>query len=192
MAAKDKRRKGAVGPHPAAASSARTVGPLVHGWLVLLHPLLLGQLEKLATAAEKEPALVPGPNRKLLGHLRDLMFDKIPQAPDAPAFRHGGALRGGRREWFRAKTGNGRYRLFYRFDSRARIIVFAWVNDDEHLRTIGARSDAYAQFGRMLDAGNPPTSWDELLAVARAEQAKDPKRHATLVRPMSSSRSKPT
>src|SRR5450759_5293000 len=132
MAGKDKKRRGAAIPPPSSAASAKTVGFLVHGWLVFLHPLLLGQLEKLATAAEKEPALTPGPNRKLLGHLRDLMFDNIPQLPDAPAFRHGGALRGGRREWFRAKTGNGRYRLFYRFDSRARIIVYVWVNDDVH------------------------------------------------------------
>lgn len=191
MAGKDKKRKGAGGAHPASATSARTVGPLVHGWLVLHHPLLLGQLERLTAAAEKEPALTPGPNRKLLGHLRDLMFDTIPQSPDAPAFRHGGALRGGRREWFRAKTGNGRYRLFYRFDSRARIIVYAWVNDDEHLRTVGARSDAYAQFGRMLDAGNPPSSWDERLAVARAEETKAPNRHATFVRLLTPSKSKP-
>jgi len=191
MAGKDKKRRGAAIPPPSSAASAKTVGLLVHGWLVFLHPLLLGQLEKLATAAEKEPALTPGPSRKLLGHLRDLMFDKIPHSPDAPAFRHGGALRGGRREWFRAKTGNGRYRLFYRFDSRARIIVYAWVNDDEHLRTIGARNDAYAEFGRMLDAGNPPSSWDELLAVTRAEAAKDPKRHPTFVRLVTPSKSKP-
>lgn len=191
MTGKSKKRRRAAAPPPSSAAPARTVGLVVQGWLVLRHPLLLRQLEKLATAAEREPALTPGPNRKLLGHLRDLMFDKIPQAPDAPAFRHGGALSGGRREWFRGKTGNGRYRLFYRFDSRARIIVFAWVNDDEHLRTVGSRDDAYAEFSRMLDDGNPPSSWDELLAAARAEAAKDTRRQAIFVRLVTPPKSKP-
>jgi toxin YhaV len=43
--------------------------------------------------------------------------------------RHGGTIPGGHRQWFRGKTGNGRYRIFYRYDSRARVIVYAWIND---------------------------------------------------------------
>jgi toxin YhaV len=34
-----------------------------------------------------------------------------------------------RKHWFRAKTGNDRYRLFYRFQSSARIIVYAFLTD---------------------------------------------------------------
>ena len=61
-----------------------------------------------------------------------------------------------RKHWFRAKFGAGRFRLFFRYSTRAKIIVFAWVNDEATLRTYGARSDAYAVFRKMLDKGDPP------------------------------------
>lgn len=139
------------------------------GWTILAHPLFLSQIESLIVAAEAEhpgPTADAGPNTKLLGHLLDLAFDKIPQDPGNPTFRHDGTLGKERRNWFRAKTANGRYRLFYRFQSSARIIVFAWVNDEDSLRTYGSRTDAYAVFTKMLDAGNAPDDWSELLAAA--------------------------
>lgn len=134
------------------------------GWTILAHPLFLEQIETLIVAAEAERA--GGPNSKLLAHLLDLALDKIPRDPGGPAFRHGGSLRGDRKHWFRGKTGNGRYRLFYRFQSAARIIVYAWVNDAESSRTYGSSSDAYAVFSRILDAGNPPEDWNALVAAA--------------------------
>ena len=153
----------------AASSTRRTEGVEVLGWTILAHPLFLSQIERLVLAAEAEqpaPTAEAGPNTKLLGHLLDLAFDKVPRDPGNPIFRHGGALGKDRRNWFRAKTGNGRYRLFYRFQSSARIIVFAWVNDEDSLRAYGSRTDAYAVFAKMLDAGNPPDDWNELLAAA--------------------------
>lgn len=139
------------------------------GWTILAHPLFLAQIEKLVAAAHAEQSGLStevGPNAKLLGHLLDLAFDKIPRDPANPAFRHGGTLGENRKNWFRAKTGNGRYRLFYRFQSSARIIVYAWVNDEYSLRTYGSKTDAYATFAKMLDAGSPPNDWDSLVAAA--------------------------
>lgn len=51
----------------------------------------------------------------------------------------------------------------------ARLVSGLQVNldepiDDDTLRARGARSDAYAGFQRMLEAGAPPGDWDELLA----------------------------
>ena len=131
-------------------------------------------MTKLADAAEQEPAppAAPGPHRKLLAHVHALMFDEIPQDPGAARNRHGGTIPGGHRTWFRGKTGNGRYRLFYRYDSTARIIVYAWINDSESLRTYGSKTDAYRVFANMLEAGNPPSDWDTLLTAATREAAK--------------------
>jgi toxin YhaV len=152
------------------------VGVLAHGYTLLPHPLLVAQLTRLTNAADGEPAppAPPGPNRKLLAHLQDLMFDKIPQDPGGAQYRHGGTIPGGHRQWFRGKTGNGRYRIFYRYDSRARVIVYAWINDEDSLRTYGSSTDAYAVFGRMLASGNPPNDWDALLAQGKREAAKAP------------------
>ena len=139
-----------------------------HGWTILAHPLLLEQLEALVAAAEREARHRDsiGPNTKLLAHLLDLAFDKIPRDPGHPAFRHGGALGDDRRNWFRGKTGNGRYRLFYRFQSSSRLIVYVWVNDETSLRTHGSATDAYTTFAKMLETGNPPSDWDALVRAA--------------------------
>ena len=142
------------------------------GWTILAHPLFLGAMERLVAAVEDEQASRPGDpptgNAKLLAHLLDLAFVKVPRDPGNPTYRHGGTLTN-RRYWFRAKTGGGRYRLFYRYDSRAKIIIYAWVNDEDSLRTYGSKSDAYAVFAKMLDEGNPPNTWDELVKAAGAE-----------------------
>jgi toxin YhaV len=146
----------------------------VNGWQLFAHPLFLDQVEKLAAAVEKARAKDPrgwrkSANAKLLAALRQLVFETIPQDPTRPEYRQGGTLGEGRKHWFRAKFGGGRFRLFFRYSSSARVIVFAWVNDENTLRTYGAKSDAYAVFRKMLDSGNPPDDWAALM-----ESASDP------------------
>lgn len=68
-----------------------------------------------------------------------------------PAFQH----------WRRAKVGR-RLRLFFRFDSKAKVIIFARVNDEQALRSAGSRSDPYAVFKKMLHRGHPLAGWDEI------------------------------
>ena len=64
--------------------------------------------------------------------------------------------------WFRAKF-FGRFRLFFRNDSRSRIIVYAWVNDERSLRQRGGKNDPDEVFRRMLASGNPPNEWAALV-----------------------------
>ena len=40
------------------------------------------------------------------------------------------------------------------------MIVYAWVNDENTLRSSGSKSDPYAVFLKMLERGNPPDTWD--------------------------------
>jgi toxin YhaV len=63
--------------------------------------------------------------------------------------------------------------LFFRYSTSAKIIVFAWVNDETTLRTYGAKSDAYTVFRKMLDKGNPPDDWAALLASASEDGAQE-------------------
>lgn len=148
----------------------------VNGWQLFAHPLFLDQIEKLAGAVEKARARDPrgwrkSANAKLLAALRQLVFETIPQDPTRPEYRQGGTLGDARKHWFRAKFGGGRFRLFFRYSSSARVIVFAWVNDENTLRTYGAKSDAYAVFRKMLDGGNPPDDWAALMAGASDPEA---------------------
>ncbi len=143
-----------------------------HGWTLFGHPLLLDQLDRLIAASERAASADPAgwrgnANVKLLASARDLMFDRIPRDPLGPEFRQGNTLGPAHRHWFRAKFGANRFRLFFRADSAARIIVLTWVNDRETLRKAGAATDPYAVFARMLSSGHPPNDWPSLLAAAQ-------------------------
>ncbi|MDQ2665580.1 MAG: type II toxin-antitoxin system YhaV family toxin [Gemmatimonadota bacterium] len=145
----------------------------VNGWTLLAHPLFLDQLDALTrrSGLERPSGEAQGPSTKLLAHVLDLIFVKIPQDPTNPVYRHGGTLAGGNRDWFRAKTGNGRFRLFFRFSSKSSIIVYAWLNDESTLRTYDSPTDAYKVFAQMLAGGNPPRDWTALHAEASDKTA---------------------
>lgn len=147
-----------------------------HGWYLLAHPLFLDQLERLlATVERAKRADLEGwqgkADAQLLAALRALLLDRIPRDPLAAEFRQGNTLGRAHRHWFRAKFGGNRFRLFFRADSRAKVIVYAWVNDRDTLRKAGAGTDPYAVFARMLEHGNPPDDWPALLAAAQAPDA---------------------
>jgi toxin YhaV len=142
---------------------------VVGGWTLYAHPLFLDQLELLTAAVERAAKKNPmsfaaSADAKVLAAIHRLMFEVIPIDPARPEFRQGGTLGSGRKHWFRAKFGGGRFRLFFRFSTSAKIIIFAWVNDRDTLRTYGAKTDAYAVFKAMLDKGNPPEDWAMLMA----------------------------
>ena len=137
---------------------------IVNGWTLYAHPLFHDQLERLTVAAERAAKknlaeFAASADAKLLAAMRKLMFEVIPVDPTRPEFRQGVTLGSGRKHWFRAKFCGGRFRLFFRFSTSAKIIIFAWVNDRDTLRTYGAKTDAYAVFKAMLDKGNPPEDW---------------------------------
>ena len=144
---------------------------LVKGWTLLFHDAVIGQLETLASAAERARQSDPknfraNANVKLLAALAKLMLEIIPADPGRPDYRQGNTLGGEYRHWFRAKF-FGRFRLFFRYDSRSRLIVYAWVNDESTLRKSGGKNDPYEVFRRMLDSGNPPNDWAALIKGAR-------------------------
>ncbi|MGI8840316.1 MAG: type II toxin-antitoxin system YhaV family toxin [Caulobacteraceae bacterium] len=145
-----------------------------NGWTLLRCTPFIETLEKLASDVERiqrdrRNAWAAHPRTKLLARIRDLIFDEIPTDPNAPAFALGNTLGPHRRHWRRAKFMR-RFRLFFRFDSVTRIIVYAWVNDESTLRKAGAKTDPYAIFTRRLDAGDPPDSWADLTSDAKAAE----------------------
>ena len=147
----------------------------MNGWVIFAHPLFLDQLESLVAAVEAERGARPrrsgvreaSANEKVLASIAHLAFDEIPQNPASRDYRQGKTLGAEYKDWSRAKFGASRFRLFFRFRSDVRIIVYAWVNDRDTLRTKGSRQDAYAVFRRMLEGGNPPDDWTALVAAVR-------------------------
>lgn len=137
-------------------------------WFVLGHPAFKLQLNAYLLCAMAAKAKVghdwPGTKagKKYLAALR-LVHEIIPGNPADPSFRLGRALGPGYNHWFRAKFFQ-QYRIFFRYSSLSRVIVFGWMNDDESLRAYGSKTDAYLVFRKMLEEGRVPNDWDELIA----------------------------
>lgn len=147
---------------------------VVNGWTVFAHPIFLDQLEALTAQVEalkrKDPSGYTRKNAtKRLAAIARLAFEVIPQDPARPEYRQGSTLGDENKHWFRAKFFQ-QYRLFFRFHAQARVIVFAWVNDEDTKRAYDSADDAYRVFRRMLDNGRPPSDWAQLLAEASAER----------------------
>ena len=146
---------------------------VVNGWTVFAHPVFLDQLEALTARVEalkrKDPVGYVKKNAtKRLAAIAKLAFEVIPQDPTRPEYRQGNTLGDEHKHWFRVKFFQ-QYRLFFRFHAPAKVIVFAWVNDEDTKRAYESADDAYRVFRRMLDSGRPPSDWTQLLAEARAE-----------------------
>lgn len=142
------------------------------GWTLLFHECLVDQLRKLeaavARAQRRDPAgFTSNANVKLFDALSHVILTTVPGDPHREEYRQGNTMGTQFRHWRRVKIGR-RFRLFFRFDSRCRIIIYAWVNDETTLRSAGGRSDPYAVFQHMLERGYPPDDWTALKAASKS------------------------
>ena len=147
-----------------------------HGWTLLFHDCVIEQMQKLYAAAQHAEQNDPigfasHANVKLFRALSQLVLEVVPDEPARDEYRQGNTLGPEYRHWRRAKIGR-RFRLFFRYDSRAKVIVYAWVNDEQTLRASGSKSDPYAVFEKMLGRGNPPDDWDALVTASRQNWSK--------------------
>lgn len=157
-------------------SSAPPAPLVINGWMIFAHPLFLDQLELLTRQVEahkqKDPVGYAKKNAsKRLVAITKLAFEVIPQDPTRPDYRQGGTLGEEHKHWFRAKFFQ-QYRLFFRFHAASKVIVYAWVNDEDTKRAYESSDDAYRVFRKMLESGHPPDDWDRLLTEARIESSR--------------------
>ena len=150
----------------------------VNGWQLFVDPLIEDQLQTLINRVESLRSTEPEtylehPSTKLLATIHRYMAEIIPRDPNSPEFRQGNTLGADNRHWFRAKF-HARYRLFFRFSTKHKMIVYVWVNDEKSLRKAGSKTDPYSVFRPMLDSGNPPQNFEQLLQ--RSKKLKLPAR----------------
>lgn len=144
----------------------------INGWAIYAHPLFLDQIEALVAEVEKARNRDPAAYKKkraakLLAAILKVAFEDVPSDPTRAVYRQGDTLGDEYKHWFRAKFLQ-QMRLFFRYQETksAKVIVLAWVNDEDTLRAYGKASDAYAVFRKMLKRGCPPDDWEKLLAAA--------------------------
>jgi toxin YhaV len=147
---------------------------VVNGWTLFTHPLFAQQYQTLKDKVEalkaKDPqGYMKKNDAKRLAAIYKLAFEIIPQDPTLQDYRQGTTLGDHNKHWFRAKFFQ-QYRLFFRYHLASKIIVYAWVNDEDSKRAYDSKSDAYKAFAKMLKAGNPPDDWDALLKAATDAQ----------------------
>lgn len=143
----------------------------INGWHIYFVPLFLDQYHQLTTAVEKDRIADPRNFEskraaKLFAATRKLIFEDIPKGPSDPHFRQGNTLGEHHKHWFRAKFFQ-QYRIFFRFSEKDKVIVYAWMNDENTKRAYDSKSDAYRVFKRMLEWGRPPDDWPTLLREAK-------------------------
>lgn len=146
---------------------------VINGWNIFAHPLFLNQVEELLTQVEQLRQKYPEDYHrknatKRLAAIAKLAFEAIPQDPTRSEYRLGTTLGNEYKHWFRAKFFQ-QYRLFFRYHLQSKIIVLAWVNDEDSKRSYGSTTDAYQVFKKMLDTDHPPDIWENLLEEAKGE-----------------------
>ena len=107
---------------------------VINGWIIFAHPLFLDEVEKLIIQVERLQQKYPKNYRqknatKRLTAIYKLAFEAIPQDPTRNEYRQGTTLGDEYKHWFRAKFFQ-QYRLVFRYHLESKIIVLAWVNDE--------------------------------------------------------------
>ncbi len=109
----------------------------INGWLLLIDPLFQDQLSSLENSVrllkDRHPDTfqTKAQTKRLLA-IRKLITVVIPADPNGIQFKLGNTLGSENRHWFRAKFLQ-QYRLFFRFDSKSKIIIYCWVASAEQL-----------------------------------------------------------
>ncbi|MHB8415126.1 MAG: type II toxin-antitoxin system YhaV family toxin [Acidiferrobacteraceae bacterium] len=154
-------------------SKSSTIPLAVNGWAIFAHSLFLDPMEVLIQQVEALQqrdgvGYIHKNVSKRLAAIAKLAFEVIPQEPGRADYRQGNTLGEEYRHWFRAKFFQ-QYRLFFRYHAPSRMIVYAWVNDEDTKRAYDSGDDAYRVFRRMLASGRLPDDWNALVAEARTD-----------------------
>ena len=146
---------------------------VINGWTIFAHPLFLDQVETITQQVDvlrqKDPnGFTKKNSTKRLAAIAKLAFEVIPQDPARAEYRQGNTLGEHHKHWFRAKFFQ-QYRLFFRYHAPSKVIIYAWVNDDDSKRAYESSDDAYRMFRKMLENGHPPSDWNKLISDAKVK-----------------------
>ena len=141
-----------------------------HGWTLLRWDAFASTWDALVADVgqrrEQDPeGYKAHPSTKFLKRFSDVVLNEVPDSPGHERYQLGTTLGNDAKFWRRAKF-NRRFRLFFRYRSDGKLIVCAWLNDEETLRQAGGKSDPYTVFRAMLERGKPPSSWQELIEAS--------------------------
>jgi toxin YhaV len=140
-------------------------------WTILCHRLFQVALDDLISKVQNEQKKDPSGYKskeayKLLARVLNLILDEIPGNPSHPKYSAGATHDKPYRDWKRAKPAQ-QYRLFFKYSSQNKRIIYAWLNDIYTLRAYGSNTDAYKTFMKLLSRGQIPNGTDGLIKESR-------------------------
>jgi len=145
-----------------------------NGWHILFHKVFNEQFSGLVGEVARLKKILPDrykshPKTLLLKKVYDAIVDDVPTNPFDKKFLLGHTLGKQYAHWRRVKNGlPKRHRLFFQADTGGCFrIIFAWLNVEAFLRKAGDKNDVYKVFRRLLDSGEIPDTFSELLVDAR-------------------------
>lgn len=141
-----------------------------HGWSIYFHRLFQAALNDLVSEVSRDKQKDPEGYKnkeaaKLLCRVYCVIFEEVPRNPSHPKYNAGTTFQKPYRDWKRAKP-EQQYRLFFKFSSQHKRIIYAWLNDTATLRKYGSNSDAYKSFMKMLAAAKIPNDFKNLAEAA--------------------------
>ena len=157
-------------PRASAGAPGHSHAPMIRsGWALLRWGAFATTWEALVADVVSLKAKDPVGYRnhsttKFLKRLAAVVLAEVPSDPGHARYHLGNTLGSEAKFWRRVKF-NGRFRLFFRYRSDAKFIVYVWLNDESTLRQAGGASDPYAVFRAMIEHGKPPSTWPELVAA---------------------------
>lgn len=142
---------------------------VINGWEILLFKIFYDQYLELTSVVkslrDKNPTGYKShPKTKLLAKIQFVIKEDVPADPLHKKFMLSKTLTK-HKEWRRVKKGlPPRYRLFFRFYSGNKNIIFAWMNDGTSIRKEGDKYDVYNVFLKLLKNRVIPNQYEELLS----------------------------
>lgn len=144
----------------------------VSGWGLfctnVMNTILDDLIQDVLDLKEKNPTdYVHSEKAKFLKRVYRQIKEGVPQNPGHAMYDQGTTLGRQYRAWKRIKDGlPDRYRLFFRYSSATKSIVYAWLNDKKTLRNDGSKNDVYMVFRGMLRRGEVAKEYEVLLSKA--------------------------
>jgi toxin YhaV len=141
---------------------------IVNKWNLRYFSIFKTQLDQLVHRVTeikaKDPTNFQSHNdTKLLTAIYKAIRIEVPSNPNHRIYLLGATLGEKHKDWRRVKhLLPPRYRLFFRFLSTSKDIIYVWFNDENTLRKAGAATDVYNVFRTMLNSGKVPTKFNDL------------------------------
>ena len=144
------------------------------GWEIFFFKIFYKQyvrlIDDVKSLSQKDPTTYKShPKTKLLASVQKAIKDDVPADPFHKKFMLSKTLKKKYKEWRRVKQGlPPRYRMFFRFYSIPREIIFVWINSEGYIRKSGDKHDVYVVFKKMLDRGEVPQDYKELMDQSKS------------------------